>query len=316
MSENHRYYWLKLQETFFEDDTIDFIESQENGERYVLFYLKLCLKALKNEGKLIRYVGELLMPYDEIGIAKLTKTDVDTVRSALMLFSKIGLIKRLDSGEIYLTQLDELIGTETSAAQRKRKQRINEKARLSLKCDNVTDMSQEGHTDIDIDKELELKNKSKDIEISNVPRLTDFTNIQENKSANADLSEKKSKSPYSKFISLHHNLYTQLYNEGKLDRTKCPEEPVYNYKSIGGRFKTLFSNPFYTEERIILAINNAAKDDFVINENHFSLLAILANSQLNKLIEGRISTSTKKNYNTKVGSQVVDCGDQNYDEKF
>lgn len=139
MSENHRYYWLKLQETFFEDDTIDFIESQENGERYVLFYLKLCLKALKNEGKLIRYVGELLMPYDEVGIAKLTKTDVDTVRSALILFSKIGLIKRLDSGEIYLTQLNELIGTETSAAQRKRKQRINEKARLSLECDEETD---------------------------------------------------------------------------------------------------------------------------------------------------------------------------------
>ena len=50
MGENKRYYWLKLQENFFDDDTIDFIESQESGEKYVLFYLKLCLKALKNEG--------------------------------------------------------------------------------------------------------------------------------------------------------------------------------------------------------------------------------------------------------------------------
>ena len=49
MSENKRFYWLKLQEDFFEDDTIDFIESQENGEKYCLFYLKLCLKALKSE---------------------------------------------------------------------------------------------------------------------------------------------------------------------------------------------------------------------------------------------------------------------------
>ena len=37
MGENKRYYWLKLQENFFDDDTIDFIESQENGEKYVLF---------------------------------------------------------------------------------------------------------------------------------------------------------------------------------------------------------------------------------------------------------------------------------------
>lgn len=164
MSENRRYYWLKLQENFFEDDTIDYIESQENGEKYVLFYLKLCLKALKNEGKLIRYVGELLLPYDAVGIAKLTKTDVDIVRSALVLFDNIGLIKRLETGEIYLTQLNEMVGTETSAAQRKRKQRIREKTVQEIGCDNVTLMSQNGHTDIeiDIDKELDKEIESEE----------------------------------------------------------------------------------------------------------------------------------------------------------
>ena len=70
MSETKRFYWLKLQEDFFEDDTIDFIESQENGEKYCLFYLKLCLKALKSEGKLIRYVGNMLIPYDEKAFCK------------------------------------------------------------------------------------------------------------------------------------------------------------------------------------------------------------------------------------------------------
>ena len=156
MSENRRYYWLKLQENFFEDDTIDYIESQENGEKYVLFYLKLCLKALKNEGKLIRYVGELLLPYDAGGIAKLTKTDVDIVRSALVLFDNIGLIKRLETGEIYLTQLNEMVGTETAAAQRKRKQRIRQKTTKEIGWDNVTLMSQNSHTDIEIDIDKEL----------------------------------------------------------------------------------------------------------------------------------------------------------------
>ena len=184
MSENRRYYWLKLQETFFEDDTIDFIESQENGEKYVLFYLKLCLKALKNEGKLIRYVGELLMPYDEAGIAKLTNTDIDTVRSALILFSNIGLIKRLETGEIYLTQLNELIGSETSDAQRKRRQRINEKARMecdskaenvTFLAENVTPMSQISHTDIEIDIE-----KEKDIDTHSNGVLCAYSGISEN----------------------------------------------------------------------------------------------------------------------------------------
>lgn len=127
MGENKRYYWLKLQENFFDDDTIDFIEGQENGEKYVLFYLKLCLKALKNEGKLIRYVGEMLLPFDDIGISKLTRTDIDVVRSALTLFSNIGLIKKLDTGEIFLTQLNEMVGTETQKAKYMREKRLQER---------------------------------------------------------------------------------------------------------------------------------------------------------------------------------------------
>ena len=158
MSETKRFYWLKLQEDFFEDDTIDFIESQENGEKYCLFYLKLCLKALKSEGKLIRYVGNMLIPYDEKGLAKLTRTDVDTVRCALALFDKIGLISRLDTGEIFISQLNEMVGTETDKAKLMRQKRAKEK----LISNNVTPMLPECYTDIELEKEKELK---KDIEL-------------------------------------------------------------------------------------------------------------------------------------------------------
>lgn len=156
MSETKRFYWLKLQEDFFEDDTIDFIESQENGERYCLFYLKLCLKALKSEGKLIRYVGNMLIPYDEKGLAKLTRTDVDTVRCALALFDKIGLVSRLDTGEIFINQLNEMVGTETEKAKLMRQKRAKEK----LISNNVTPMLPECYTEKDIEKE---KEQEKDI---------------------------------------------------------------------------------------------------------------------------------------------------------
>lgn len=132
MSDNKRYYWLKLPEDFYDDDTIQWIEDQENGAAYVNFYLKLLLKSLSDDGRLIRYVGQRLMPYDVRSLARLTNTDTDTVRVALELFVKIGLVERLDSGELYMNQIDEMIGSETQAATRMRKMR----ARKALNADN------------------------------------------------------------------------------------------------------------------------------------------------------------------------------------
>ena len=155
MSESKKYYWLKLKSDFFDDDTIKFIEEQENGIKYSNFYLKLCLKSLKTDGKLIRLVGETLIPYDINSLSKLTGVEFDTVRSAMQLFESIGLIKVLESGEIYLSQIDELIGSETDKAQMMRRLRAEKK----LDGNNVTQMLPE--KEIDIEKE---KEKEKEIE--------------------------------------------------------------------------------------------------------------------------------------------------------
>jgi len=155
MSENKKYYWLKLKEDFFEDETIKFIEEQENGIKYSNFYLKLCLKSVKTEGKLIRLVGETLIPYDINSLSKLTGVDFDTVRSAMNLFESIGLVKILESGEIYLSQIDELIGSETNKAQLMRRLRAQQK---KIKGNAVTQMLPEIDMDIDIDKEKDIYN--------------------------------------------------------------------------------------------------------------------------------------------------------------
>lgn len=167
---NKRYYWLKLNENFFEDDTVAWIEEQDNGKDYIIFYLKLCLKSLTDDGYLIRYVGEKLIPYDIKALSKLTNTDYDTVKVAMNLFLEVGIISQLDSGELYLNQINEMIGSETDAAQRKRKQRAREakletvnQDKLEMR-DNVTGVSQLGHTEIEIEKELD-KEIDKDKEI-------------------------------------------------------------------------------------------------------------------------------------------------------
>lgn len=138
-----RYYWLKLKEDFFEEDTIAWLEEQPNGKEYCLFYLKLCLKSLKTEGILARNVGNTLIPYEPESLAKLTNSSADTVRVAMDLFQKIGLIQMMDSGEIYLSQLDELVGSETEYAKQKRLQRSKEKKTLvGQSVDNVQTLSE------------------------------------------------------------------------------------------------------------------------------------------------------------------------------
>lgn len=150
-----RYYWLKLKENFFEEDTIAWLEEQPNGKEYCLFYLKLCLKSLKTEGMLVRNVGNMMIPYDPESLAKLTNSSADTVKVAMDLFHKIGLIQIMDGGEIYLSQLNELVGSETEYAIQKRLQRVKEDnvQKLSGKCRLEIELEKELEKELDIDKE-------------------------------------------------------------------------------------------------------------------------------------------------------------------
>ena len=96
MSDNKKYYWLKLKEDFFDDDTISWIEEQENGKEYCLFYLKLCLKSLKTNGILVRNVGQMLIPYDAKKLGEITNTPADTVMVAMKVFENVGLVQILE----------------------------------------------------------------------------------------------------------------------------------------------------------------------------------------------------------------------------
>lgn len=162
MANNKRFYWLKLKENFFEEDTISWLEEQENGKEYCLFYLKLCLKSLKTDGILIRNVGELLVPYDIKKLAEMTRTDIDTARVSMEIFEKIGLIQILENGEIYLTQLENMVGSETTKAETMRRLRTQRKMEGNI----VTKMLprervRERDKEIEKDIEIELEDKTR-----------------------------------------------------------------------------------------------------------------------------------------------------------
>ena len=122
--ENKNYYYLKLKENFFESDELKILESQENGYLYSNILLKLYLKALKNDGKLV--LNEYI-PYNAKMLATITGHNVDIVEKAIKVFQALHLIEILDNGTIFMLDMQKMIGSISSEGIRKAKyrERIN-----------------------------------------------------------------------------------------------------------------------------------------------------------------------------------------------
>lgn len=155
-----KFYWLQLKEDFFDEDAIDWLEEQPNGKEYSLFYLKLCLKSLRTNGVLIRRVGNMLVPYDHVKLGELTKTSPDTVMVAMNLLVKIGLVKTLENGELYLTQVENMIGSQSKGAFKKQQQRISK----SMHFIEVGQEEDKRPPEIELEKEIEIE-QDKELEI-------------------------------------------------------------------------------------------------------------------------------------------------------
>lgn len=153
MAEQKRFYWIKLKENFFDLETIDWLISQKNGCEYIVLYQKLCLIAANKGGRLAMQVGEMIIPYDINKIARDTKFHIDTVVVAMELFRRIGLIYEESDGVLKIPYVDEIVGSETPAAIKKRKQR---EKRKQLQGDNSGD-------NVPQEKEIEKREKSIDI---------------------------------------------------------------------------------------------------------------------------------------------------------
>lgn len=167
-----KFYWLQLKEDFFDEDAIDWLEEQPNGKEYSLFYLKLCLKSLRTNGVLIRRVGNRLVPYDHVKLGELTKTNPDTVMVAMQLLINIGLVRTLENGELYLTQVENMIGSQSKSAFKKQQQRLNAKSKILLaegqqedKCPPKIEKEKEQEIEQEKELELEIKKESANAEV-------------------------------------------------------------------------------------------------------------------------------------------------------
>lgn len=122
---NKRYYWIKLKQDFYDNnEAIDFLMAQPNGSDYVVLYQMLCLKTVNNNGGLFLQAGEVIIPYDVDKIVRLCKYfKRDTVKQALNFYKHLGLIYKEESGKVFISDFNELVGSESESASRVRKHR-------------------------------------------------------------------------------------------------------------------------------------------------------------------------------------------------
>ena len=128
MSENRKYYFLKLKEDFFEQDTIVLLESLKDGILYSNILMKMYLKSLQFNGFL--KVNEHLSLTTEM-IATLTRHEVGTVERAVKIFLELGLAETTDTGTIYMSQIETLVGKSSTEGERKKLSRLRKEQEKS-----------------------------------------------------------------------------------------------------------------------------------------------------------------------------------------
>ena len=158
-----KYFWIKLKTDFYDDDErIDFLMSQKNGSDYVILYQMLCLKTANKNGSLSYHIGEMLVPYEIDKIVRDCKYfNEDTVRVALELYKKLGLVYRENNGCLQIAGFDEIVGSECGSAKRVRAFR----ERQALQCNNSVTQDidiRDKSIEKDIEKEIVSKKASKE----------------------------------------------------------------------------------------------------------------------------------------------------------
>ena len=152
MSDNKKYYYLRLKDNFFDSDELKILESMKDGYLYSNILLKLYLRSLKNDGKLV--VNDRI-PYNAEMLASVTGHQIGTVKQALSIFKDLGLIDVLENGAIYMLDIQNFIGRGSSEADRKREYRQRIESDRTNVLTNVRQISDKTPPEIELEREIE-----------------------------------------------------------------------------------------------------------------------------------------------------------------
>lgn len=183
MSDNQKYYYLKLKDDFFNSDSMVVLESMQDGYLYSNILLKLYLRSLKYDGRLM--FNEKI-PYNPTVLATITRHTVGAIEKSLSVFQQLGLVEILDNGAIYMSDIQNFIGKSSTEADRKRNYRIRieqEKGQMSgqLSDKNPPEIEIEIEKDIDIELDKDKEKKTKPTTENDIFKDRTFTEPIKNK---------------------------------------------------------------------------------------------------------------------------------------
>lgn len=212
MATGKKFYWMKLKESFMTSDTVDFLMSQPDGANYVVLYQMLCLMTLNSDGRLSRQIGEVIIPYDVAKIQRDTKWfSADTVRIALDLYKRFGLIYEEIDGTLVMSDYANLVGHESDYALQKKNQRER------IKQDSVPSLPESTGADVDVDTvHTNVHTENRDKEIRDKEYRDRDKDIN-----NACDSQSKKPSKYSKDFEKFWELYPRKIDKGNAYKKFC-----------------------------------------------------------------------------------------------
>ena len=159
MAEENRYFWLKLNQDFFDSKRIKKLRRMAGGDTYTIIYLKMQLLALNNDG-IITWTGleeniadELALDLDEAA---------DDIKVTLTYMLHCGLCETSDNVNFFLPYVVQNTGSEGSSAKRMREKRAREKAlsegdrhNVRTMCGQCAEMCENRYGEKDKEKEEE-----------------------------------------------------------------------------------------------------------------------------------------------------------------
>ena len=150
-----RYYWLKLQDDFFDSKRIKKLRKLAGGDTFTIIYLKMQLLAMKRDG-VLEYTGledsfakELALDLDE---------DDDNVAVTVAYLLNCGLLETSDDREYFVPYAVLNTGSEGSSTKRVREHR----ERKALQCNvDETLVKRICNGEKEIEKEIEEEKSNK-----------------------------------------------------------------------------------------------------------------------------------------------------------
>lgn len=134
MANKSSYYYLKIKENFFDTEDMKLLESMDNGYQYSNILMKMYLLSLKNGGKLM-YKDKI--PYNSKMLSTILNHNIDILDKAIQIFKELNLIEVMDTGAIFMIDIQNFIGQSSDEADRIRafRKRIESEKMLENKSD-------------------------------------------------------------------------------------------------------------------------------------------------------------------------------------